>query len=646
MKDFFPFPDIRKGQDRFYHDSRDVLSKGGIIIAHAPTGIGKTAAAVAAALEVAFELDKKVFFMTPRQSQHRIAIETLRDIKQKHGLDLIVSDIISKQAMCPQDIAREYHAVFGMLCKLQVKSNQCPYHRTDENLNRYLAGSIHHVEEIKEIASREGVCPHRAALEVASYAHVVVCDYNYLFSDASDGILERLGIGLQDIIMIIDEAHNLPDRIRDHLSGTLTMYNLREGARVLQSHDKVLYSHLVRIGDYLNKEMAKLDDNEEIIVEKSFLVKGINRTLSETLDEKMPLFDFLKKLRIIGEIEIQKNQTHTLMSIAEFFQGWLSGTVTARVLTRQETAALKYQLLDPSIMSVPIFSETHSAILMSGTLYPTAMYADILGASETGKLVLCREYPSPFPPENRKIIVSTSVTSKYTERGESMFNAIANQVSDVANAVYENSAVFFPSYQLLEQVWDQFPVNPMWRIFKEQRGMTKEQRIALFTQMTRDHGSYRAMLWGVQAGSLSEGMDYSGNALKTIIVVGLPLVPPSLFVDQLIGYYSRKFGRTRGKMYAYVYPAVNKVHQAAGRGIRSEKDMGIIVLMDNRFQESVYKNCLPPEYEITYTDRPAEPCKGFFRPGRGQGPGTPQDEGRDQGPNTRPDAKAADRAGE
>jgi DNA excision repair protein ERCC-2 len=153
----------------------------------------------------------------------------------------------------------------------------------------------------------------------------------------------------------------------------------------------------------------------------------------------------------------------------------------------------------------------------------------------------------------------------------------------------------------------------MWRIFKEQRGMTKEQRNALFTQMTRDHGSYRAMLWGVQAGSLSEGMDYSGNALKTIIVVGLPLVPPSLFVDQLIGYYSRKFGRERGRMYAYVYPAVNKVHQAAGRGIRSEKDMGIIVLMDKRFREPVYKDCLPPEYNIIFTDTPDRSCKGFFR---------------------------------
>jgi DNA excision repair protein ERCC-2 len=590
-----------------------VLSEGGIVFAHAPTGIGKTAAALASALEVGMERGKKVFFMTPRQSQHRIAIETLRMIKERHGRNFVVSDIISKQAMCPQDIANEFHAVFGMLCSLQVKGNACPYYRTDENLNAYLAGSLHHVEEIKEIASREQVCPHRAAMEVAAGANVVVCDYNYIFSDASDGILERLGVGLDDIIMIVDEAHNLPGRIRDHLSGTLTMYGLREASRILQSHDRVLYSHLVRIGDYLNDALKELEEGAEVTVEKSFLVKGINRTLSETLDQKMPLFDFLKKLRVIGEIEIQQNQTHAIMSIAEFFQGWLSSSATARVLTRKEAAALKYQLLDPSIMSEHILREAHSAIFMSGTLYPTRMYADILGANETGKHVLCREYPSPFPPENRRTIVSTTVTTKYTERSEEMFRAIAGQVSDVINSVYENSAVFFPSYQLLEQVWDQFPVNPMWRIFKEQRGMTKEQRNALFTQMTRDHGSYRAMLWGVQAGSLSEGMDYSGNALKTIIVVGLPLVPPSLFTDQLIGYYSRKFGRDRGKMYAYIYPAMNKVHQAAGRGIRSEKDMGIIVLLDRRFADPVYRDCFPPEYSIDFTEAPAELCKGFFR---------------------------------
>jgi len=613
MDGYFPFPKIRGGQEAFYHDARDSIRKGGILFAHAPTGIGKTAAALAAALEVGIPDGKRVFFMTPRQSQHRIAIETLIQIKKKHNPPLVVSDVISKQAMCPRDVAKEFHAVFRMLCALQTKTHQCPYYRSNENLINYLKGNIHHVEEIKELATKEGVCPHRAAIELASDANILVCDYNYIFSDAMESVLQKIGASLQDIILIVDEAHNLPDRIRDHLSGSLTMYLLREGARVLQSHDRVMYTHLVRIGDYLNEALKNIDDEEEELVEKSFLIKGINRTLSETLDEKMPMGTFLTKLKTIGEIEIKQKQTHTLMSIVDFILGWLSSSATARLLTRKETPALKYQLLDPSIMSTSVLANVHSALFMSGTLFPTVMYADVLGAVESGKTVLCRDYPSPFPPENRRIVVSTSVTTRYLDRGESMYSTIAQQVSDVANSVYENTAVFFPSYNLLEQVWERFPVNPLWRIFKEQRGMTKEQRNSLFTQMTKHHGNYRAMLWGVQAGSLSEGMDYTGNALKTIIVVGLPLVPPSLFVDQLIGYYSRKFGRAKGKMYAYVYPAVNRVHQAAGRGIRSEKDVGIIVLMESRFQQNIYKRCLPPEFDIIYTGSPAEACKGFFK---------------------------------
>lgn len=612
MRDCFPFQTVRKGQDSFYSDSQDALKQGGIIFAHAPTGIGKTAAALAAALEIAIERNKKVFFMTPRQSQHRIAIETLRQIESRHGLGLVVADIISKQAMCPSDIAKEYHAVFGMLCSLAVKTNSCPYWRTDENLNAHLSQSIFHVEEVKDIAQKEGVCPHRATLEVAMNARVLVCDYNYIFSDVADSVLTKLSLSLEDIIIVVDEAHNLPERIRDHLSGTLTMHLMREASRVLQSYDRVIYTHLVRIGDYLNEELMKLGEDEEVIVEKSFLIKGINRTLAETLDSKMPLGDFLSKLRQYGDLEIQKNQTHSLMSVAEFFAGWLHSAATARTLTRREIPALKYQLLDPSVMSLPILRETAGAIFMSGTLFPTNMYADILGAKDTGRSVLCKEYPSPFPPENRKMIVSTSVTTRYVDRSEDMYQRISTQISDVANSVYENTAVFFPSYNLLEQMWDRFPVNPLWRIYKEQRGMTKEQRNALFSQMTMDHGNYRAMLWGVQAGSLSEGMDYSGNALKTIIVVGLPLVPPSLYVDQLIGYYSRKFGREKGRMYAYIYPAVNKVHQAAGRGIRSEKDVGIIVLMDKRFGDQPYKTSLPPEYEVIFTDEPSKASKGFF----------------------------------
>jgi len=613
MRDYFPFQKIREGQDAFYRDTRSTLENGGIIFAHAPTGIGKTAAALAAALEVAVEHGKKVLFMTPRQSQHTIAVDTLIHIKKRHGLDLTVSDIIYKQSMCPRDVAKEYHAVFRMLCALQMKTHQCPYYRSDEDLLTYLKGSIHHVEELKELASQRGVCPHRAAIELASDARVIVCDYNYIFSDALDTVLQKLGTSMDELIIVVDEAHNLPDRIRDHLSGNLTMYILREASRVLQSYDRVMYTHLVRIGDYINESLKEVEDDKEKLVEKSFLIKGINRTLSETLDEKMPMGVFLTKLRHYGEIELQQKQTHTLNTIVEFISGWLYSSATSRILTRKETPALKYQLLDPSIMSVDILRKVHSAIFMSGTLFPTTMYSDILGAGETQKKVLCREYPSPFPPENRRMVVSTSVTTRYTDRSDAMFESIAQQVSDVANAAYENTAVFFPSYNLLEEVWERFPINPMWRVLKEQRGMNKEQKKALFSQMTMHHGSYRAMLWGVQAGSLSEGMDYSGNALKTIIVVGLPLVPPSLHVDQLIGYYSRKFGRDKGKMYAYVYPAVNKVHQAAGRGIRSEQDVGIIVLMESRFQNDMYRRCLPPEYEIIFTDEPAGACSGFFQ---------------------------------
>jgi DNA excision repair protein ERCC-2 len=612
MRDCFPFPTIRKGQDRFYSNTRDALSEGGIIFAHAPTGIGKTAAALAAAIEVAMEHDKRVFFMTPRQSQHRIAIETLRQINERHSLNLSVADIISKQAMCPRDIANEYHAVFGMLCGLEIKTKSCPLWHTDENLINHLSNTILHVEELMEIAERENMCPHRAALEVAMTARVLVCDYNYIFSDALKTILTKLSLDLSDIIIIVDEAHNLPERIRDHLSGTLTIHLLREGSRVLQSYDRILYTHLVRIGDYLNEELTKLPEYGEEIVEKRFLIKGINGTLSETLDQRMPLGDFLGKLREFGELEIQQKQTHSLMTIYEFIQGWLHSSATARLLTRKDTPSLKYQLLDPSVMSTNILRKTHGAIFMSGTLYPTMMYADILGAMETGRKVICREYPSPFPPENRRVIVSTSVTTRYKDRDDEMYDTIAGQISDVANSTYENTAVFFPSYNLLEEMWDRFPVNPLWRIFKEQRGMTKEQRISLFSQMTQDHGSYRAMLWGVQAGSLSEGMDYSGNALKTIIVVGLPLVPPSKFVDQLIGYYSQKFERDKGRMYAYIYPAMNKVHQAGGRGIRSGTDVGIIVLMDRRFQDPPYRSCFPPEFDIIFTDDPASECKGFF----------------------------------
>jgi len=251
--------------------------------------------------------------------------------------------------------------------------------------------------------------------------------------------------------------------------------------------------------------------------------------------------------------------------------------------------------------------------MMSGTLWPTEMYADVLGATPDrirGKEIVMRDYKSPFPKENRLIVVTKDLTTKYTKRGEEMYRRVAGKISEVAHYVRGGMAVFFPSYELLKEITLYLPEEVRRRTIVERRELSKEEKNRLY-ELLRD--DTEGILLAVQGGSFSEGMDYESNTLKAIIVVGLPLSPPTLEVKTIEGYYAGKYGAEKGRLYGYLYPAIIKVLQAAGRGIRSEQDRCIIVLMDYRFAHSPYKTCLPSDYEITLTDRVELYCRDFFR---------------------------------
>jgi len=634
----FPFDRIRDGQEQFLTEAREVMENGLVLLAHAPTGIGKTAAALAAALEYARKHDKIVFFLTSKQSQHRIAVETLRLIEKKSGPGLVVSDIIAKQHMCPRDLSKEFHFIFNELCQQDTKTGRCPYKTSiGEDVIAELSGRIRHVEEIKEVAMKDRVCPHRAALELASRAHVVICDYNYMFSDIStrmhEAILDR-GDGsrdLSDVIVIVDEAHNLPDRICDHLSDELTLNRVEDAVSELRRDSELLARIVLQIGESIKQLGKELPHDTESNLAKSDLVAAINRPLQETIDRPLGMVEFINQLIEIGTRNSEEaSEISPALQLAEFLRGWIfsPGKACSRIFDPSGSPGfsgspgpsgkgrLRFKLLDPSEISAPIFRQVHAGILMSGTLHPTEMYADLLGIP--GTRTVCSAYPSPFPRENRKIIITKNVTTRYRDRGPVMYERIGNMISDIGNAIYENMAVFFPSYGLMNSIWDHFPENPFWRIYMEKRGMRKVEKEDIYRQLHMEMGSSRAMLWGVQAGSLSEGVDYEENVLKAVIVVGLPLSPPSLEVQNLEAYYSEKFGRSKGRDYAYVFPAVNRVLQAAGRGIRSEEDVGVIVLMDSRFNLPGYRRCLPADYDFVVTDDPAGVCKEFFEGIRGR----------------------------
>jgi len=645
-------------------DVRDSVESEKILIAHAPTGIGKTVAALVPALQYALENEKTIFFLTSKRSQHKIAIDTLRMIKQHAKLNFVAVDVTSKQSMCPRatSIYREYYSLFNEFCKSEQKNKRCRYFlKNDEEALRRIRDEILHVEELYGWCTGRGVCPYKAALEVAERADVVVCDYNYLFSpDIAEMVLEKIEAGLDDLIVIVDEAHNLPDRIRNNLSNTLRMSTITSAAREIRYIDREMYGNLMELEKIFTKLALEASKNKavEIAVERDFLLEEMEKVLRRRI-EAISYDDFVNTLQSIAEdLEttgeaktagstkdvfsaeekrilktLKKNRYNVsgttgsqrykkeketaqrnIINLAEFLDGWRTREKCVRIysLAQRENPMLYFKLLDPSVISAPIIARVHATIMMSGTLCPTEMYADVLGVTPErirGKEVAMMEYKSPFPEENRQIVVTKELTTKYTKRGEEMYKKVAEKIGEVAQYVKGGMAVFFPSYALLKSIAAYLPEDVSRRAMVERREMKKEEKNMLYESL-RDTND--GILLAVQGGSFSEGMDYESNTLKAIIVVGLPLSPPTLEVKTIEGYYTGKYGAEKGRLYGYLYPAVTKVLQAAGRGIRSEQDRCIIVLMDYRFAQFPYKQCLPSDYNVTFTDRAEVLCRKFF----------------------------------
>ncbi|MGM0406035.1 MAG: helicase C-terminal domain-containing protein [Thermoplasmatota archaeon] len=593
----FPFQKIREGQKQFMKDSERVFKKNKVLLAHAPTGIGKTAAVLTSAVK-SKNNDQKIFFLTSKQSQHRIAVDTIKNISSS----IYALDIISKQHMCPREESRLPYPVFERFCKEKGKHYCNLYNNNMNNVVERLRGYTRHVDKIVDVCSSRNVCPHKAALEAGKEADIIVCDYNYIFSDIQEQIMEQLGLALENCIIIVDEAHNLPDRVRSHLEESISLQQLQEAFNLLNAKNPSLASCIKRLA----LEFNKLNIGEQPI-EKKFLDKLIDNSLKSGLGQYPRFEDFLKELETAAGNLIEKDSAATApWSLFSFFAKWdKEGTEIYRAY-HQSPPTFRVGLLDPAMLTEDIFHYISSAVLMSGTLYPGEMYADLLGI----KNPIIKEYSSPFPKENRKIVSVNNLTTSYKERDLQMFQAYANSISDVVNNVDGNIAAFFPSYHLMEKVADRLElVHLNKNLLIEDKRYSKKEKENLVNKLKRTE---KNLLLGVQGGSLSEGVDYNDNILSAVIIAGIPFPPPTIELDALQEYYEEKFGRRKGYDYTRIYPALNRVLQAAGRCIRSKSDKGLILLMDKRFNYDRYKNKMPDEFSYRPTNNLKRECEKFF----------------------------------
>ncbi|MBI5391394.1 ATP-dependent DNA helicase [Candidatus Woesearchaeota archaeon] len=619
MQLYFPHETIRPIQQELITVIQEGLQEKKPVIVHAPTGLGKTAAALSAAVSFAIaEKEKRtVLFVTPKHTQHKIAIDTLRTLKEKYNLDLIVVDLIGKKHMCAQPGVQELKGnEFYDYCRGLVDNGKCDFYNrvkqknkinleTEEVINE-LTKKILHVEELREVSIKHKVCPFEVACLVGQKAKVIIADYHHVLNQGvREHVMRKLNLSFEECIVIIDEGHNLAEHCRALLS-TQTSTLLIESAK----------KEAVNFGwNPLAEDLEKI----KIDIEKKCQEKIIF-TQSEALVKKEEMDEILNKTRSREEIivdleflaeEVKEIKKHSMCGmLAAFLKSWEGPDIPfIRLMKRgfsvkgKPNITLTYRCLDPSLLLKPVAEAVANLIVMSGTLTPVQIYNDIFGFEAKTK-----ELKNPFPKKNKLSIILPETSTKYSLRENSMFERIAQICSSAIAVIPGNTAIFFPSYDLRDKVSPYLQRLSNKTLFFEQQRMSKQEKQELIERF-KQYKDAGAVLLGAAAGNFGEGLDMKGNILKAVIIVGLPLAKPDIETQELIKYYDQKFGK--GWDYGYTMPAMVKCLQNAGRCIRSETDKGVVIYLDERFAWENYKKYISVE-EILIARQPWEEIKKFF----------------------------------
>jgi DNA excision repair protein ERCC-2 len=616
----FPFDTVRPEQDKLITDISLAVKDGKNMIAHAPTGLGKTAAALTPALEYALENNKTIFFLTSRNTQHTMIVETLQKIHKKHKI--IAVDFIGKKGMCPQMANYDSRSInFIEFCNAQRKERSCKQINKTVDKNEATPQAEAFIEKlieegplnVEEVVAKSGsmFCSYELSMQMAQQANVIIADYYHLFSPkVRKFFLAKIKKDLQSAIVIVDEAHNLPDRIRNLLTNKTNTFTLSKLGNEIKT-DALDNSEVV-LKDLANRLRMYgenlLGDKKEAKITKEEFIKLVETAAETTYSE------FIDALETVSEDIEDPDNEDMLVRFVEFLRSWLgSEEGFVRILKRDRTKggrpfiSLEYNCLHPGNLARNVFEAVHSAILMSGTLTPTEMYRDVLGLD---KQTMLKMYKNPFPDKNRLVLVSSNITTKYEERTEQMFKKIAVSCAYIINNVQGNSAIFFSSYDVLSKTLFYLSNIADKELFIERRGMTKTERTQLIIDFKQNLVNGGGAIIGVQGANFSEGIDLPGDLLKAVAIVGVPLAPPDLRQKAVIDYYETNFGN--GWSYGYTFPAMNRALQAAGRCIRSAEDRGVIAFLDKRFSWSKYANVIPPDWNAQVTDYFGDKIREFF----------------------------------
>lgn len=598
----FPY-EYRKGQKELAAGVYRTIARGKNLFIQAPTGVGKTISTIFPAVKaVGEDLGDKIFYLTAKTITGTVAREAFELLRTK-GYQAKVIQITAKEKLCKCE-------------EMDCNPVHCPYAKghydrvNDAVYNLLQKEDVFTREVLLEQAEEYMVCPFEMCLDVATWVDDIICDYNYVF-DPNVYLKRFFAEGTKgDYIFLVDEAHNLVERSREMYSAELYKEDFLATKKLIRHYDERLAA------DFEKCNRILLEYKREC--EKYVLYDNIGNLIFALMRLASNLDEFLQKR---AEFPERKEVTEFYLNLRNFMNIYeLVDEHYVIYSEHEEDGRFKIKLycVDPSLNLQERIDKGNATIFFSATLLPIHYYKNLLSTKKDNYAVYAE---TAFSDDQRLLLFGNDVSSKYTRRNAKEFARIADYIRMTAQAKKGNYMVFFPSYKMMQQVYEVFcglaqvlPEKPediensegqsmpddsgKISAILQQPSMKEEEReafLAAFSEETSAARNGSLVAFCVLGGIFGEGIDLKNEQLIGAIIVGTGLPQISNEREILMNYYEKRSGE--GFDYAYRYPGMNKVLQAAGRVIRTVSDVGVIELLDERFLQSDYRGLFPREWE-------------------------------------------------
>ena len=578
----FPFA-YRKGQREMVSGIYHAISKKEQIFIQAPTGVGKTMSAVFPAVRAIGQgMAETVFYLTARTITRTVAQDAFEKLRDR-GLLFKVVTITAKEKLCFCD-------------KPECEPEKCPYAKghydriNDAVYELWTTEQSFDRETLLRHAQKWQVCPFEMSLDLAVWMDGVICDYNYVF-DPNVYLKRFFGENVSgNYLFLIDEAHNLVDRGREMYSASISLDDVIETRKFVKPYSQKLWKKLGKV----KKQMEELKQNcgEWKVQENAGVLPISLLSVQGELDQ---LLEEPPAQEVVDGILDFYFAVRNFLNISELVD---DNYVVYTAFDENGRFYMKLFCVNPAENLQKCLDKGNSTVFFSATLLPLQYYRKMLSTrSENFGMYV----ESPFEQKKRCLMICRDVSSKYTRRGYEEYRKIAEYIARMSWQKKGNYMVFFPSYRLMEDVYqvyqDEFSVS--WvRCISQHASMTELEREEFLEEFTEETEE-TLVGFCVMGGIFSEGIDLIGDRLIGAAVVGTGLPQVNCEREILKGYYDEK--GEQGFDYAYRYPGMNKVLQAAGRVIRTKEDTGAILLMDERFLNRDYRNLFPREWNDACT---------------------------------------------